>query len=177
MLLAGFGVGDSAAALAFVRRFQPSVYGAALVICADQALAEDITQQCFERAWRHADQYDPCRGTVRSWLLRIARNSAVDAIRARRSFPIEQRDLERFLGPVTATPEGQAMAGATSDELRRALAGLPVEQARAVVLAAVHGFTAAELAEHERIPLGTAKSRIRAALIKLRDSAPEGEQR
>lgn len=174
MLLAGYGASDPTAALAFVRRFQGSVYGTALIVCADPALAEDIAQQSFERAWRHADQYDPCRGTVKSWLVKIAHNLAVDTLRARRSRPVEQQDLERFLGPATATPEGHALAQATSQELRNALATLPVEQARAVVLAAVHGFTAAEIAEHELIPVGTAKSRIRAGLTKLRDVTLRG---
>ena len=168
MLLAGFGTGDQEASLAFVRRFQRAVYGAALVVIKDAGLAEDIAQQAFERAWVHAEQFDPCRGTVRSWLVTIARNLAVDTLRVRRPYPIEPQDLERFIGALTTTPEGQALHQETSTRLRRALSDLPEAQARAVVLSAVHGLTAAELAELEDIPLGTAKSRIRSALIKLR---------
>jgi RNA polymerase sigma factor (sigma-70 family) len=167
MLLANLGAGDPQAALAFIRRFQPVIFGVALAIVGDSGLAEDIAQQAFERAWRHAGLYDPRRGSVRTWLIRIVHNLAVDAVRVRLPAPVDPQDLLPLIAAITDTPEHQALAGETSAQLRTALATLPVEQARAVVMAAVHAMTAREIAAAESIPVGTAKSRIRAAMIKL----------
>src|SRR5690348_17808134 len=89
MLLAGLGAGDAQAAVAFVRRFQPMVFGVALAVVGDRGLAEDIAQQAFERAWRHAGLYNPRRGSVHTWLTRIVHNLAVDAARVRRPAPID----------------------------------------------------------------------------------------
>jgi RNA polymerase sigma factor (sigma-70 family) len=175
ILLAGLATGDQQLALAFVRRFQRPVFGVALTVVGDSDLAEDIAQQAFERAWRHAGTYDPRRGSVRSWLTRIVHNLAVDAVRVRRPAPVDPQDLSPLLAAMTENPERRALAGETSTELRSALATLPSEQARAVVLAAVHGLTAREVAEVEGIPAGTAKSRIRAAVTKLHAALP-GEQ-
>ncbi|HEX4251848.1 MAG TPA: sigma-70 family RNA polymerase sigma factor [Pseudonocardia sp.] len=170
MLLAGFGAGDPAAALAFVRRFQRMAFGVALHVIGDAGLAEDVAQQAFERAWRHSERYDPRLGSVRSWLASIVHNLAVDNARVRRPRPIDKPALDSLIVAMVETPEHHALAAEVSTQLRRALATLPEEQARAVVLTAVHGMTARELAEREAIPLGTAKSRTRAALAKLHDT-------
>ncbi len=167
MLLAGLATGDPQLALAFVRRFQRTVFGVALAVVGDVGLAEDIAQQAFERAWKYAGVYDPRRGSVRTWLTRIVHNLAVDAVRVRRPAPVDPQDLLPLLAAIAEGPERRALAGETSTELRKALATLPPEQARAVVMAAVHGITAREIAEVESIPVGTAKSRIRAAMAKL----------
>jgi RNA polymerase sigma factor (sigma-70 family) len=167
MLLAGLGAGDPQLALAFVRRFQRTVFGVALAVVGDSGLAEDIAQQAFERAWRHAAVYDPRRGSVRTWLTRIVHNLAVDAVRIRRPAPLDPQDLLPLLAAITETPEHRALAEEGAIQLRTALSSLPPEQARAVVMAAVHGLTAREIAELETIPVGTAKSRIRAAMAKL----------
>jgi RNA polymerase sigma-70 factor (ECF subfamily) len=172
MLLAGLGAGDAQAAAAFVRRFQPVVFGVALAVVGDRGLAEDIAQQAFERAWLHAGLYDPRRGSVRTWLTRIVHNLAVDAARVRRPAPIDPADLLPLIAAITDSPEGRALATETSTQLRTALATLPPEQARAVVMAAVHGMTAREIADAEKIPVGTAKSRIRAAMAKLHAVLP-----
>ncbi|MGH3781540.1 MAG: RNA polymerase sigma factor [Pseudonocardiaceae bacterium] len=167
MLLAGLGTGDPQLALAFVRRFKRTVFGVALSVVGDSGLAEDIAQQAFERAWRYAGLYDPRRGSVRTWLTRIVHNLAVDAVRVRRPAPVDPQDLLPLIAVITDTPEHRALARETSTELRMALATLPQEQARAVVMAAMHGLTVREIAEIESIPVGTAKSRIRAAMTKL----------
>lgn len=175
MLLAAFGSGDPDASLAFLYRFQAAMFGVAIAVVGDPGLAEDVTQQALERVWRQADLYDPCRAPVRSWLMTIVRNLAVDTVRMRRANPLDSADLDRLVGAMTATPEQQALAGEQSTRLRTALAKLPPEHARAAVLSAVHGMTATQLADTEQIPVGTAKWRIRAALRKLHDSVPSGE--
>ncbi|GAA3154939.1 RNA polymerase sigma factor [Streptomyces echinatus] len=167
-LLSGLATGDPELAVIFVRRFQHRVFGVAMAVTRDPQLAEDVAQQTFERAWRHAQIYDPRRGSVMTWLTTIAHNLAVDAVRARRTEPMAPEDLEELLGVVTETPERWALADEASTQLRAALARLPREQARAVMMAGVYGMTARQVADAERIPLGTAKTRIRAAMAKLR---------
>lgn len=167
-LLSGLATGDPELAVIFVRRFQHRVFGVAMAVTGDQQLAEDVAQQTFERAWRHAQIYDSRRGSVATWLTTIAHNLAVDAVRARRTEPMAPEDLDPLLEAVTETPEQWALADEASTQLRAALARLPREQARALVMAGIYGMTAQQIADAEQIPLGTAKTRIRAAMAKLR---------
>jgi RNA polymerase sigma-70 factor (ECF subfamily) len=167
-LLAGLATGDPELAAVFVRRFQRRVFGVAMAVTGDGQLAEDVAQSTFERAWRHAQIYDSRRGSVATWLTTIAHNLAVDAVRARRSPPMAPEDVDALIGVVTETPEQWALADEASAELRAAVARLPREQARALVMAGIYGMTAQQIADTEEIPLGTAKTRIRSAMAKLR---------
>ena len=88
-LLAGLGSGNPDAAAAFVRRFQSRVYGLALTMLHDPDLAEEVAQETFVRAWRHAASYDPRRGRVPAWLLTTARNLAIDRTRMRPVTPTD----------------------------------------------------------------------------------------
>ncbi|MEU2421694.1 sigma-70 family RNA polymerase sigma factor [Streptomyces sp. NPDC007851] len=175
-LLSGLATGDPELSVIFVRRFQHRVFGVAMAVTGDQQLAEDIAQQTFERAWRHAQIYDSRRGSVTTWLTTIAHNLAVDAVRARRTEPMAPEDLDPLLDAVTETPERWALADEASTRLRAALGRLPREQARALMMAGIYGMTAQQIADAERIPLGTAKTRIRTAMARLRTAltAPEG---
>lgn len=166
-LLAGVAGGDEELTVAFVRRFQRSVYGVAVSILGDARLAEDVAQQAFERAWRHARTYDARRGAVRTWMITITRNLAIDAARARRPQPVDPDELLLRVAGGDG-PERAALRGEASQSLRAALATLPVPQARAVVLAGIVGLSASQVAEAEDIPLGTAKTRIRTAMRRLR---------
>ncbi|MER6026831.1 sigma-70 family RNA polymerase sigma factor [Streptomyces sp. NPDC001851] len=167
-LLSGLATGDPELADTFVRRFQYRVFGVAMAVTRDQQLAEDVAQLTFERAWRHAQIYDSRRGSVATWLTTIAHNLAVDAVRAQRTEPMASEDLDALLAVVTQTPERWALADEASSQLRAAVARLPREQARALVMAGIYGLTAQQIAEREGIPLGTAKTRVRAAMAKLR---------
>jgi RNA polymerase sigma-70 factor (ECF subfamily) len=167
-LLSGLATGDPEFAVTFVRRFQDRVFGVAMAVTGDQQLAEDIAQQTFERAWRHAQIYDSRRGSVATWLTTIAHNLAIDAVRTRRAEPVAPEDLDAMVGTVTQTPEQWALADEASSRLRDAVARLPREQARALVMAGIYGMTAQQVADYEHIPLGTAKTRIRTAMAKLR---------
>ena len=169
-LLAGLGAGDADLSLAFVRRFQRVVFGVALTVIGDPATAEDVAQQAFERAWRHAQVYDSRRGSVRAWLTTIAHNLAIDVIRARTSAPVDPQDLPALLTAMTDTPERFAVAHDNAAGVRRALAALPAGQARAVAMAGIYGMTARQVAEAEGVPLGTAKTRIRDGMEKLRSA-------
>lgn len=171
-LLSGLATGDPELAATFVRRFQHTVFGVAIAVLGDPQLAEDVSQQTFERAWRHAQIYDSRRGSVTTWLTAIAHNLAIDAARARRPVPVAPQDLDTLLDVVTdtATPEQLALADEASAALRSAVARLPREQGRALVMAGIYGMTAQQIADVEQIPLGTAKTRIRAAMGKLRST-------
>lgn len=169
-LLAGMAAGDREAAAAFVRRFQARVYGLAVAVVGVPAQAEEIAQETFVRAWRNAGGYDARRGRVATWLLTIARNSAVDVLRLRRDVPVEPQALVAVLAsPVESEVDVEADRLADAIRVREALRELPHEQAAAVVMSVFYGLTAAEIAEKEKIPLGTAKTRIRTGLGRLRD--------
>jgi RNA polymerase sigma-70 factor (ECF subfamily) len=170
-LLAGLATGDADSAAAFIRRYQRRVYGLAVSIVGEPGAAEDIAQEAFLRAWRHAGAYDPRRGSVTTWLLTITRNLAIDALRVRRADATDPEVLISLTAPVT-DPDPSDRAG-TADQAGRAVAAahsLPEPQRRALVLAALLGWTAREIAESEHIPIGTAKTRIRTGLAKLRSS-------
>jgi RNA polymerase sigma factor (sigma-70 family) len=169
-LLAGLATGDRDASAAFVRRFQRRAYGLARTIVGDSGTAEDVAQEAFVRAWRYAASYDARRGTVLTWLLTIVRNAAVDRLRLRQPEPLDPELLASKLRLNDIRTARDEHSGVLEREhLRRAMASLPAEQRRALLLAAYFGRTAAEVAELEAIPLGTAKTRIRTAMHRLRD--------
>jgi RNA polymerase sigma factor (sigma-70 family) len=167
-LLAGLSFGDVEAGAAFVRRFQSRVYGLALTILRDPALAEDVAQEAFLRAWRHGPSYDPRRGTVAAWLARITRNLAIDALRLRRAEVMDPDTMAALSPPDGASVEDAAVTADAVAAVRRALRSLPEEQSRALILAAFYGRTAEEISRAEAIPLGTAKTRIRLGLRRIR---------
>jgi RNA polymerase sigma-70 factor (ECF subfamily) len=119
------------------------------------------------RAWRNAGTYDPRRGRVATWLLTIARNAAIDAMRVRRPEPL---DPEIVAARLQARVLDEGAPPDERERVRGALAELPEPQRRALFLAAYAGRTAREIGELEHAPVGTIKTRIRAAMLKLRDS-------
>jgi RNA polymerase sigma-70 factor (ECF subfamily) len=163
-VIAGVAVGDAAAVQECISRFQRKVYGAALSIVHDTQLADEITQDSFVRLWRHAAGFDPLRGSVQAWLMRIVHNLCVDALRVRRPAAVDPFSL---FGLVDGAPDPQ-LASDSLQLIRRACVGVPPEQVRSVLLAAVYGYSAQQISEQDGIPLGTAKTRIRLGLEKLR---------
>lgn len=175
-LLVAVGLGDESAAAVFVRRFQSQVYGLAVTMCADGRLAEDIAQSTLERAWRHAGSFDPRLGSVRTWLLTICRRLAIDALRVRRAVPLDPEGFTALLPPsAEPDPIDVVVVGDEVDRIRRVVLRMPEPQRRALLLAAFGGHTAKEIASIEHIPLGTAKSRLRAGLIHVRDLLRESQ--
>jgi RNA polymerase sigma-70 factor (ECF subfamily) len=167
--------GDERAGLEFVRRYQGRVFGLAMSMLGDPGLAEDVAQEALLRAWRHAPIYDARRGAVSTWVLTIARNLIIDALRMRRAVPTDPDDLIG-LGLVSSetSPENAVVNSEAARGVRLALASLRAEQRRALVLAYFYGMTAAEIGEAESIPFGTAKTRIRAGLTRLRETMTSG---
>ena len=161
--------GDPQAAAAFVRRYQARVFGLAMTIVGVPEVAEEVAQEAFVRAWRFAAGFDPRRGSVAGWLLSIARNAAIDAVRLVRERPYDPQLMAGLLPDWGQSTWAQPDQVPETQRLSSALAALPHEQAVAVVLAAVYGLTAREISEREGIPVGTAKTRIRLGLARLRD--------
>jgi RNA polymerase sigma-70 factor (ECF subfamily) len=174
-LLAAMALGDVEAAEVFIRRHEQKVFAIALAITADRTTAEDVAQEAFLRSWRHAGAYDGRRGAATTWLAAITRNLAVDALRAGRAVPVDAGD-PLWLRQVSEPGAVEARA-VEADELARitaVVAALPVEQRRALMRAAFYGESATTVATAEQIPLGTAKSRIRLGLAKVRAALGEG---
>lgn len=171
-LVAGMASRDAQAVTAFVRRFQGRIYGLAVTILSDRQAAEEAAQETFVRAWRHAAAYDPRRGAVSTWLLTIARNVSIDMLRVRRQEPL---DPNAILGMVGAEEEGVAFEDV--DRVRSALRELPDDQRRALVLAAFYGRTAREISELDSVPIGTVKTRIRTAMLKMRSALEVNDDR
>jgi RNA polymerase sigma-70 factor (ECF subfamily) len=170
-LLAGYATGDPRTAAAFVRRFQGRVYGLALTIVRQPAIAEEVAQETFARVYRHAGNYDARKGRVATWLLSIARNLSIDVTRMKRLDPVDPEVIEAELSIESQQIPGADEAGLQPDEraqLRTAIGGLPDDQRRAIVLAAFMGRTAREISDLDDVPLGTVKTRIRTAMLKLR---------
>jgi RNA polymerase sigma-70 factor (ECF subfamily) len=168
-LVAGLGAGDTDAALVFIRRFQSRVFGLAVSIMGDPHDAEEVAQDTFVRAWRYSASYDPRRGSAAAWLLAIARNAALDHVRAK-----GRRRDQPALEPLEVFGDlaGDEEITSPHDELGAvagALRSLPQEQRQTLMAAAYYGFTAREISEAWGVPLGTIKTRLRLAVHKLRD--------
>jgi RNA polymerase sigma-70 factor (ECF subfamily) len=172
-LLAGMAAGSAAAATAFVRRHQARVFGVARAMVGDPGLAEEVTQDAFVRVWRHGASFDARKGGVPAWLCTITRNLAIDSLRMRRPEPVDAGACLEQLAAIDGDPIDHITRQEVIERVQAAARGLPEAQQRALVLAACFGLTAAEISRMEQIPLGTAKTRIRSAILKLRSALSE----
>ena len=168
-LLHRAGRGDTQAFSELYDELAPFVHGVVRSVVRDPAQSEEVTQEVFVELWRLAARHDETKGSVRSWTGTIAHRRAVDRVRTEQS----RRDrTERDATRRTIEPAGVAEQVETTMEsarLRRALARLTATQRESVELAYFGGHTYREVAVLVGIPEGTAKSRIRDALIRLRD--------
>src|SRR6478672_5744941 len=153
----GLLAGDDAAIRALYGRFGRPVYTMGLRLLGSREAAEELTQDVFLTAWRKAARFDPQRGRLSTWLMTIAHNLAVD--RLRRDTGVSRPHL--VLGD-------EEYALIERDEALRALACLSDAEKRLIARAYFRGMTAREIAEADAIPLGTVKTRLRSALIKIR---------
>lgn len=170
MLVARIVAGDDVALASLYERHASYVFALAQHVCRDRALAEDVTQEVFVHVWQRADTYDAARASLRAWLGVLTHRRCVDRIRseeARRRR--EDRDHRRAV-PTGAAVDEDVLRTLSAQQLTAALATLPEEQRRCLVLAYFEGQTFKEVAVSLGIPEGTAKSRIRLALAKLADT-------
>jgi RNA polymerase sigma-70 factor (ECF subfamily) len=147
------------------------LYGLVLRIVRDHAMSEEVTQEIYLDVWRQCARFDPERGSAISWLLTIAHRSAVDRVRASEAsrrrddaHAATHRDID------FDTTAESAQASLEAQRVRRALTTLTDAQRSAVELAYLGGYTHTEVARLLDLPLGTAKTRIRDGLIRLRDT-------
>ena len=162
--------GAAADIAAAYRDHAETVRRTAYAVVRDRALAEDVTQDVFLALWVRPDRFDSSRGTFESLLRVMARSRALDAAR-RNSASL--RAVERLAGQAdrAGTPPDPAEAvvsAASGRAVRVAVRALPDEQREAISLTYWGGLTSEQVASHRRVPLGTAKSRIRIGLTKLR---------
>jgi RNA polymerase sigma-70 factor (ECF subfamily) len=139
-------------------------------MCGRRAMAEDIVQDAFLSLWRAGTRYDRGRGSVRSWVLSVVHNRAIDAFR--RESTVASRDvaddaaLMRF--PASELTESEVERRAEAEQVRAALQTLPAEQRQVIELAYFGGFTHQEISQMLALPAGTVKGRMRLGLTKLR---------
>ncbi len=167
--------GDGPAFEVVFDRHGGPAFSLAYRMCGQRALAEDVVQEAFLSLWRKSGRFDQQRGSLRTFILQVVRNRAIDSFRARNSR--ESRDVadEGFTEQLAAPELTDVEAGrrAEARSVRAALLGLPEEQRRVIELAYFGGFTHLEIAERLALPPGTVKGRMRLALNKLRASLPE----
>jgi RNA polymerase sigma-70 factor (ECF subfamily) len=165
-------------------RYSRLVYSIALSVLDDEALAEEVTQDVFLRAWDKAATFDAHLGKVSTWLASVARHRAIDVLRSRRARPegkLAGFSIDEALNlPALDDVEGEVERGRRGEQVRRAMAQLPEAQRRALAYAYLLGFSHSQIAEELNEPLGTVKTRIRLAMQTLRkllaDDAPAADQ-
>jgi RNA polymerase sigma-70 factor (ECF subfamily) len=172
-LIALIAGGDHRAFEELHRRYARSVLGIALRRIGDRGRAEDVTQDTFASVWRSAGRYDPARGQAASWLYTVARNAIVDGLR-RRPPPTVANPPDVPAGD--PGPDDAAESEWVSWRVHRAVESLPEQERSLVELAYWSGLSQSEIAEYVGLPLGTVKTRTRAALRRLADEL-EGELR
>jgi RNA polymerase sigma-70 factor (ECF subfamily) len=162
---------DPSAAEVLYDRFAPRVFGLGIVMLSNASQAEDLVQDTFVKVWRKASTFDASRGSLDTWVLLVARSLAIDLIRRRvletRIMAAQQEPTEASASP---GPEELAETHDLTDRARQAMNALTPGQRAALELAYFQGKTSTEVAELEGIPVGTAKTRIRTALVKLREA-------
>jgi len=146
--------------------YSGALYGVILSIVQDKELANDVLQEVFIKIWRQIDQYDAEKGRLFTWMINISRNASIDTLRSKNYHNQKQnREL---------TENVYSAAGTINMEtdrigLRKLIRGLKEEHRVLVELAYFEGYTQDEISKLLKIPLGTVKTRLRTALVQLRD--------
>lgn len=152
------------------------VHGLVLRVVRDPAQAEEVTQEVYLQAWRTSARYDEAKGSAMSWLMTLAHRRAVDRVRAAEA--ASRQDTTYHQRTQVVPHDTTAEAAETSIEARRvrtALTELTTVQREALELAYFGGYTHTEVATMLDLPVGTAKTRIRDGLIRLRDAMGVGQ--
>ena len=174
-LLQRIAARDTAALTELYDRHSRLLFGLILRIVRDRGEAEEILQEAFVRVWARTDMYDAQIGGPLPWIVRVARNCAIDRLRARRvraTVDATAIDLPAIEAAAPATgiqsPEAAVLFAERRRTLTDALAGLPAEQRQLIEAAFFEGYTHSELAQRLGLPLGTVKTRIRIGMIAIR---------
>ena len=170
-LLVAVAQGNQQAFASLYDRVTPQVLGVALRVLRDRALAEEVAQEVMVEVWRKADRFDPDRGTASGWITTLAHRRAVDRVRSEqasrdRDDRVSRRDEPRAFDAVA----DEVQVNLDHWQVRRALATLTDRQREAIELAYFGGHTYRDVARVLGIPEGTAKSRLRDGLLRLREA-------
>jgi RNA polymerase sigma-70 factor (ECF subfamily) len=151
-------------------RYSPLVYSLLLRMTQETGSAEDLTQEVFLKVWRSAHLYESSRGSLEAWLVTVARNIALDHIRSKREKQRRREDTESVAVAVSQPrTEEWVDRRKRMGQVRSLMTALPEDQRRALELAYFEGLTQSEIAARLEQPLGTVKSWVRNALLRLRD--------
>jgi RNA polymerase sigma-70 factor (ECF subfamily) len=169
-LLARIAAGDQQAIEILHERFAPRMYAVAMRVTRSERLSQEAVQDAFMAVWQDPSRFDAARGSLGPWMFTLTRYKAIDAVRreAAAKRHTAEADLELYEAPDDVHDE--VWRGLRRERLNDAIRRLPEDQRRALSLAFIQGLTHVEVAEREGIPLGTAKTRIRTALLRLRAS-------
>ena len=147
-------------------KYSAALFGVILRVVNNREIAEEVLQDTFTKIWRNFDSYDGTKGRLFTWLINIARNSAIDATR-RKGFNQKNHELENVVNKIdeqhstTLNPE--------TLDVRRLTQSLPPDYQNLIDLIYFQGYTQVEAAKELDIPLGTVKTRLRSAMVKLKD--------
>jgi len=169
-LMALVHAGEARAFEVIFDRHADVAFSLAYRMCGRRAMAEDVVQEAFVSLWRTGVRYDPTRGSVRSWVLRIVHNRAIDVFRrelARDSRTVDDGELAERLQDDART-DHEVLRRDDARQVRRALSGLPADQRQVIELAYFGGLSHSQIAELLGLPSGTVKGRMRLGLAKLR---------
>jgi len=170
VLVARIARGDATALGELYDRYGRTVFGVLYRLLGTPEPAEEVAQDAFHAVWRRAATYQPDRGSVRTWLLAIARNAAIDWRRTKGRRIEREATIDEAVELVEDTRvEDRVIASLSAERVRAAVALLPDEQRVALSLAFWSGLSQSEIAARTGTPLGTVKSRVRLGLSKLRD--------
>jgi RNA polymerase sigma-70 factor (ECF subfamily) len=161
--------GDQRAIEDLHARYSGPLFSLAYQVTGSDRYSQDVVQEVFIALWRDASRFDPERGAVSSWLFALARHKAIDLVRKEATIRRRTADLDLSFEEAPDDVDREAWMNIRRDRVREAMATLPELQKQAVELAFFSGLTHVEVAEHLGIPLGTAKTRIRTGLLRLRD--------
>ena len=169
--------GDESALAELYDRFGTPAYSLAMAMLRDTADAEEVVSDAFAQLWRSAATFDAARGTVQAWVVTVTRSRALDRLRSRRrrsaaAALVEEAapsDAQRLVAEPAPNPDDATDEADLRDRLRKALGDLSEPQRRVVELAYFDGLSQREIAERLDEPLGTIKTRARAALQHLRE--------
>jgi len=171
--------GDESALSTLYDRYSGMLFAVLVRILRDTQAAEEVLQDLFLQLWRNAARFDASRGSLPAWLMVIARNRAISRLRGRERLLVRDDDegfsMESL--PASGNLEDEASRVELMGKLRTAMAALPQEQREALELAYFEGMTQTEIAARTSSPLGTVKSRVRAAMQSLKQVLDDGTTR
>jgi RNA polymerase sigma-70 factor, ECF subfamily len=150
--------------------YGPAVYGMARRVLAEPGMAEEVAQDTFLALWRRPGAFNPERGSLKSFLVAVARNKAIDMVRKQAAL---RRAHDELLAEFSSEMDGPTIDLDEAADVRQSLKKISPEQREAIVLAYFGGRTYREVASELSIPEGTAKTRLRDGLRKLREAMTE----